>query len=94
MAQRDYQVLGGTVQTIIQSGFHADQVAQWCQSQGFSAELGLIKQAELPDDDEFLRAEFDVAIVNLAVAMNEQQLGKTGWDLNAMIKLQSLASEK
>ncbi|MEA3405783.1 MAG: DNA primase [Pseudomonadota bacterium] len=94
IAQRDYQVLGGTIQTIIQSGFHADQVAQWCQSQGFAAELALIQQAELPDDDVFLRAEFDVAIVNLAVAMNEQQLGKTGWDLNAMIKLQSLASEK
>ncbi len=94
MAQRDYQVLGGTILTIMHSGFHADSVADWLNANGFAAEWVLIQQAELPDDDGFLRAEFDVAIVNLAVAMNEQQLGRTGWDLNEMIKLQSLASEK
>ena len=94
MAHRDYQVLGSVINTIVQSGFHADNVADTLKAQGFSGELALIQQAQLPDEDPFLRAEFDVAIVNLAVTMNEQALGKAGWDLNEMIKLQSLAGER
>ena len=91
---RDYQVLGCVIYSIMQSGFHADNVADTLTSQGFSAELALIQQTVLPDNDDFLRAEFDVAIVNLAVNMNEQSLGQAGWNLNEMIKLQSLAGER
>ena len=94
MADRDYQTLGIVIQNIVQNGFHADNVAEALSFNGFADELNVIGQTVLPDDDGFLRAEFDVAIVNLAVAMNEQALGKSGWDLNEMIKLQSLAGER
>ena len=94
MAHRDYQVLGSVIQNIIHNGYHADNVAESLTKHGFAGELGLIQQTQLPDEDTFLRAEFDVAIVNLAVAMNEQALGKAGWDLNEMIKLQDLAGER
>ena len=94
MPNRDYQVLGSVIYTIEQTGFHADMVGSNLTAQGYSAELALIQQAVLPDNDTFLRAEFDVAIVNLAVSMNEQALGQAGWNLNEMIKLQSLAGER
>lgn len=91
---RDYQVLGRVIYTIGQSGFHADNVASALSTQGFLAELELIEQTTLPDDDTFLRAEFDVAMINLAVTIDEQELGQAGWNLNEMIKLQDLAGEK
>lgn len=94
MPNRDYQVLGRVIYTIEQSGFHADNVANALRTQGFVAELALIDQTILPDDDTFLRAEFDVAMINLAVTIDEQELGQAGWNLNEMIKLQDLAGEK
>ncbi|WP_028485895.1 DNA primase [Thiomicrorhabdus chilensis] len=92
--QRDYQVLGGAIKSIMEHSFVADAALYWLTQNGFQAELELIQQSELPDDDAFLKAEFDVAIVALAVAIDEDRLGRSGWDLTEMIKLQSLASEK
>ncbi|MDX1347729.1 MAG: DNA primase [Thiomicrorhabdus chilensis] len=92
--QRDYQVLGGAIKSIMEHSFVADSALYWLTQNGFQAELELIQQSELPDDDAFLKAEFDVAIVALAVAIDEDRLGRSGWDLTEMIKLQSLASEK
>lgn len=92
--QRDYQVLGGAIKSIMEHSFVADAALYWLTQNGFQAELELIQQSELPDDDAFLKAEFDVAIVALAVAIDEDKLGRSGWDLTEMIKLQSLASEK
>lgn len=92
--QRDYQVLGGAIKSIMEHAFVADAAFYWLTQNGFQAELELIQQSDLPDDDAFLKAEFDVAIVALAVAIDEDKLGRSGWDLTEMIKLQSLAGEK
>ncbi|MDG6773751.1 DNA primase [Thiomicrorhabdus sp. ZW0627] len=91
---RDYQVLGGAIKSIVEHSFIAESALHWLAQNGFQSELELIQQSELPDDDQFLRAEFDVAIVALAVALDEEKLGRSGWDLTEMIKLQSLAGEK
>lgn len=92
--QRDYQVLGGVIQSLVFNTFLAEAAVQWLLKNGFKTELELIQQSDLPDDDSFLRAEFDVAIVSLAVALDEAQLGHSGWDLNEMIRLQSLAGAR
>ncbi|MDG6777235.1 DNA primase [Thiomicrorhabdus sp. zzn3] len=92
--QRDYQVLGGVIQSLVFNAFLAEAAVQWLLENGFKSELELIQQSDLPDDDGFLRAEFDVAIVSLAVALDEAQLGHCGWDLNEMIRLQSLAGAR
>ncbi|WP_373017584.1 DNA primase [Thiomicrorhabdus sp.] len=91
---RDYQVLGGTIKSIVEHSFIAESALHWLAQNGFQPELELIQRSEMPDDDQFLRAEFDVAIVALAVALGEEKLGRSGWDLTEMIKLQSLAREK
>jgi DNA primase len=91
---RDYQVLGGVIKSLVEHGWQPQAAYHWLGQSGFESELELIEQSELPDNDAFLRAEFDVAIVALAVAMEQRKLGQSGWDLNEMIKLQSLAGEK
>ncbi|WP_178862092.1 DNA primase [Thiomicrorhabdus cannonii] len=92
--QRDYQVLGGAIAALSGHGFLHEAAVQWLQQKGFTAELQLIQQSELPDDDAFLKAEFDVAIVALAAALDEAKLGQAGWNLTEMIRLQVLAREK
>lgn len=93
-AQRDYQVLGGVISNLSQRGFLREEALQWLQHKGFAAELRLIEQSELPDDDAFLRAEFDVAIVALAAEFEKARLGQGGWNLNEMLRLKDLVNEK
>ncbi|MBD3755458.1 MAG: DNA primase [Gammaproteobacteria bacterium] len=92
--QRDYQVLGGVIAALSRQGFLHEAAVEWLHQKGFAAELQLIQQSELPDDDAFLKAEFDVAIVALAAALDEAKLGQAGWNLTEMIRLQDLAGEK
>ncbi len=91
--QAHYVCLAGVIQSLVQSQFNVDCAKQWMVEGAYAAELTLIEGYSIPDDDGFLLPEFEGLILSLARSVDEWSLGKQGWSLEEMLKLQSFIKE-
>lgn len=87
--ERDYMALGGVIETLKANQFIAESAPSWMQQAGYQAELTLIEQSPIPDDESFLQVEFEATVLALAKVMDEKNLGQSGWSLEEMAKLQA-----
>lgn len=92
--QRDYVTLGGFIKTLQANDFNPQVATQVVLDAGYQPEMELVKQSEIPDDETFIQAEFDVCVIALATALDERNLGKSGWSADEMLKLQALVQNK
>ncbi|BCN94078.1 hypothetical protein THMIRHAM_18630 [Thiomicrorhabdus immobilis] len=92
--QRDYVTLGGFIKTLQANDFNPQIATQVVLDAGYQAEMDLVMQSEIPDDEAFIQAEFDVCVIALATALDERNLGKSGWSADEMLKLQALVQSK
>lgn len=86
--ERDYKVLGAVLKVLAAQQFLAEAAMAWMQQNGFTAELTLIQQSDIPNDEAFLMSEFEAAITALAVGLDELKIGQAGWNVDEMKKLQ------
>ncbi len=71
-----------------------EQARQWMIENRFAAELNLIEQSPLPDDESFLLSEFEELVLMLARSIDEWSLGRQGWSQDEMFRLQQFIKEK
>ncbi|WP_127471371.1 DNA primase [Thiomicrorhabdus aquaedulcis] len=88
LPERDYVVLGAVIKVLKHQQFVAQAATDWMVRNGYSVELNLIGQSELPNDESFLMAEFEVAITALALDLDGRKIGQFGWNVDEMRKLQ------
>ncbi|NPA72103.1 MAG: DNA primase [Gammaproteobacteria bacterium] len=86
--RRDYLVLAGVIETLQVNQFIAESASQWMVQAGYQAELDLIQLSSIPDEQGFLEAEFQMAVLQLARLIDEGNLGQSGWSDSELIKLQ------
>ncbi|HIE40069.1 MAG TPA: DNA primase, partial [Thiomicrorhabdus sp.] len=91
--QAHYVCLAGVIKSLVLSQFNVDLAKQWMVENDFLAELNLIDQSFVPDDDQFLLPEFEGLILSLARSVDEWSLGKQGWSFDEMLKLQTFLKE-
>ncbi|WP_029408212.1 DNA primase [Thiomicrorhabdus sp. Milos-T2] len=92
--QRDYVTLGGFIKTLQANEFNVQIATQVVNDAGYQPEMELVMQSDIPDDEAFIQAEFDVCVIALATALDERNLGKSGWNADEMLKLQALVQNK
>jgi len=93
-SERDYVVLGGFIKSLQNNQFDVGIAMSIVSNAGYQEELNLIQQSDIPDDESFIQAEFEVCIVALATILDERKLGQSGWDADEMLKLQNLVKSK
>lgn len=93
-SERDYVVLGGFIKSLQNNEFDVKVAMNIVANAGYQAELELVQQSDIPDDESFIQAEFEVCIVALATILDERKLGQSGWNADEMIKLQTLVKGK
>ena len=92
--ERDYVVLGGFIKTLQANNFDTQIAIDVVVNAGYQEELGLVQQSDIPDDEAFIQAEFEVCIVAIAATLDERKLGQSGWNADEMLKLQTLVKSK
>jgi len=92
--QRDYVVLGGFIKTLQANNFDTQIATDVVVNAGYQAELDLVQQSDIPDDEAFIQAEFEVCIMAIAASLDEQKLGQSGWNADEMLRLQTLVKSK
>ena len=92
--ERDYVVLGGFIKTLQANGFDKQIAIDVVVNAGYQAEMDLVQQSDIPDDETFIQAEFEVCIVAIAATLDERKLGQSGWNADEMLKLQTLVKSK
>ena len=92
--ERDYVVLGGFIKTLQANNFDTQIAIDVVVNAGYQAELDLAQQSDIPDDEAFIQAEFEVCIVAIAATLDERKLGQSGWNADEMLKLQTLVKSK
>ena len=92
--ERDYVALGGFIKTLQNHDYDPQIAWNKVANVGYEAELSLVSSSEIPDDEVFLQAEFEVYIVALAAYLDEKKLGQSGWNADEMLKLQALVKNK
>jgi len=92
--ERDYVVLGGFIKTLQANNFDTQIAIDVVVNAGYQAELGLVQQSDIPDDEAFIQAEFEVCIMAIAATMDERKLGQSGWNADEMLRLQTLVKSK
>lgn len=92
--QRDYVTLGGFIKTLQANEFNVQIATQVVTDAGFQPEMQLVMQSEIPDDEGFIQAEFDVCVIALATALDERNIGRSGWNADEMLRLQALVQNK
>ena len=93
-SERDYVALGGFIKTLQSHAFDAETAWNKVANAGYEAELNLVSSSEIPDDEAFIQAEFEIYIVALAAYLDEKKLGQSGWNADEMLKLQALVKSK
>ncbi|HHS99480.1 MAG TPA: DNA primase, partial [Thiomicrospira sp.] len=93
-SERDYVILGGFIKSLQNNEFDVKVAMNIVANAGYQAELELVQQSDIPDDESFIQAEFEVCIVALATILDERKLGQSGWNADEMIKLQTLVKGK
>ncbi|WP_040727733.1 DNA primase [Thiomicrorhabdus sp. Kp2] len=93
-SERDYVALGGFIKTLQSNAFDAETAWNKVANAGYEAELNLVKSSDIPDDEAFIQAEFEIYIVALAAYLDEKKLGQSGWNADEMLKLQALVKSK
>ncbi len=91
--QAHYVCLAGVIKSLALSQFDISLAKQWMTENACSVELALIERSPVPDDDLFLLPEFEGLILSLARSVDEWSLGKQGWNLDEMLKLQAFIKE-
>ena len=92
--ERDYVALGGYIKTLQANAYDSQVAWDTVVNAGYGAELKLVQSSEIPDDENFIQAEFEVCIVALAAYLDEKKLGQSGWNADEMLKLQDLVKSK
>jgi len=92
--ERDYVALGGYIKSLQNNEYSHEIALNIVADAGYQAELDLVENSEMPDEEAFLQAEFKAYIVALAKALDEKKLGQSGWDADEMLKLQALVKNK
>jgi DNA primase len=86
--QAHYICLAGVIESLILNRFDASLARKWMAENGYLPELSLIERSQLPDDEAFLLSEFEALIFSLAHTLDEESLGRQGWNEEEMVKLQ------
>ena len=92
--QRDYVVLGGFIKQLQKHHYEVQQAMQALRDAGYQEALSLVENAEIPNEDAFLQAEFESCIIALAATLDEKKLGRSGWSAEEMLKLQNLIKNR
>jgi len=87
--QEHYVCLAGIVESLVLNLFDVVFAKKWMTENGYSPELSLIESSQIPDNEAFLLSEFEALILSLAHTLDEENLGRQGWDEEEMVKLQS-----
>lgn len=93
-ASRDYVVLGGFIKNLQHHQYDVAKALRAVANAGYQEELNLVESSDIPNDDAFLQAEFEVCLIALATALDEKKLGQSGWSADEMLKLQNLIKNK
>ena len=92
--ERDYVALGGYIKTLQGNSFDTNIAWNKVSSAGYEPELSLVNSSDIPDDEAFIQAEFEIYVVALATYLDEKKLGQSGWNPDEMLKLQALVKSK
>lgn len=88
-----YQILGRFLTALQKTSGQAERVLQSMRKAGYEAEVELILQAEMPNDDAFLANEFEVAVEMVSRHIDESGLGKSGWNQEEIERLQLMVQK-
>ncbi|QCU90816.1 DNA primase [Thiomicrorhabdus sediminis] len=91
---RDYVVLGVFVKQLQTNQYDAQFALNAVAQNGYGEEIALVEQSELPNDEAFLLAEFEMAIAAILTQLDEQNLGRSGWGDAELKRLIALAKNR
>lgn len=91
---RDYVVLGVFVKQLQMNQYDAQFALNAVAQNGYGEEVALVEQSELPNDEAFLLAEFEMAIAAILTQLDEQNLGRSGWGDAELKRLIALAKNR
>ena len=90
----DYALLANVIHLLNKHQGSVEPIFAWLQRSQTSETLALIQRSELPDEDAFLKTEFNALMQQLAKKMATQQVKQAGWDKLALQNLQQLLTSR